>query len=79
MASLAIMRRFGNRYTYRPTFFCRRMVMRRHVVCMSFVGPSITPATKSTNVGSRYLGEGSSEKDEIFQIARGGLVYTIDW
>ena len=35
----------------------------------------IKPATKSTKFGSRYLGEGSSERDKILQIARGGLVY----
>jgi len=36
----------------------------------------VTPATKSTKFGGRYLGEGLSEEDEIFQVARGGgLIY----
>jgi len=30
-------------------------------------------ATKSTKFGSRYLGEGLSERDEILQVARGGV------
>ena len=46
------------------------------VFCL-FVFLSVTPATKSTNFGSRYLGEGSLEEDEIFQVARGGLMYTM--
>jgi len=32
----------------------------------------VTPATKSTKFGSRYLGEGSLERDEILQVAREG-------
>jgi len=32
----------------------------------------ITPATKSTKFGSRYLGEGLSERDKILQVAKGG-------
>jgi len=32
----------------------------------------VTPATKSKKFGSRYIGEGSSERDEILQLARGG-------
>jgi len=32
--------------------------------------------TKPTNDGSRYLGEGLSEEDEIVQVARGELLYT---
>ena len=53
------------------------MVMWRHVVyCMFFCGSVRHAATKSTNFGSRYIGEGSSEEDKIFQVARGGLVYT---
>jgi len=34
---------------------------------------SVTPATKSTNFGSSYLGEELAEEDEIFQVARGGV------
>jgi len=30
---------------------------------------------KIDEVWQRYLGEGSSERDEILQVARGGLVY----
>jgi len=50
--------------------------MRRHVVyciffCVFFL--SVTRATKSNNFGSRYLGEGSSEEDKIFQVARAGV------
>ena len=45
-------------------------VMRRHVVYCMFLW--VTPATKSTKFGSRYLGKGSSERDEILQVARGG-------
>ena len=33
----------------------------------------VMPSTKSTNYGSRYLAEGSSERDEIWQLDRGGL------
>jgi len=35
----------------------------------------VTPATKSTKFGSIYLGEGSSERDEILQVGRGRLAY----
>jgi len=35
----------------------------------------VMSATKSTNFGSRYLSDGSSEKDGILQVARGGLMY----
>jgi len=35
----------------------------------------VMTATKSTKLGSRYLGGGSLEWDEILQVARGGLVY----
>jgi len=35
----------------------------------------VMTATKSTKLGSRYLGEGSLEWDEILQVARGELVY----
>jgi len=34
---------------------------------------SVTPSTKSTKFGSRYLVQGFSEGDEIWQIDRGGL------
>jgi len=43
-------------------------------VCACFLW--VTPATKSTKFGSRYLGEGLSEEDEIFQVATRGLMYT---
>ena len=32
----------------------------------------VTPATKSTKFGSRYLGEWSSEWDKILRVATGG-------
>jgi len=35
----------------------------------------VTPATKSTKFGSRYLGEGLSKWDKILQVATGGLMY----
>ena len=47
--------------------FCRGIVMRR----LSFSLLWVTPTTKSTNFGNRCLGEGSTEEDEIFQVARG--------
>ena len=52
-------------------------VMWRHIVyCFcGFVVLWVTLATKSTKFGSRYLGEGSSERDEILQVAKGGLIY----
>jgi len=31
----------------------------------------VTPATKTNNFGSSYIGEGSSEEDETFQVATG--------
>ena len=34
---------------------------------------SLTPSTKSTNFGSRYLVDGLSERDIIWQLDRGGL------
>jgi len=36
---------------------------------------SVTPSTKSTNFGSRYLIHEFSERDEIWQLYRGGLLY----
>jgi len=47
----------------------------RHIVYCMFLWLFlwVTPATKSTKFGSRYLGEGSSERDEILQVARGGV------
>jgi len=33
----------------------------------------VTPAAKLMKFGSRYLGEGSSEWEEILQVARGGV------
>jgi len=52
-------------------------IMRRHIICCMFFWSFlwVTPARKSTKFGSRYLGEGSSERDEILQVARGGLMY----
>ena len=44
-------------------------------VCFLCVVLWVTPATESTKFGSRYLGERSSERDEILQVARGGLLY----
>jgi len=48
-------------------------VTRRHVVYCRPMCLWVTPATKSTKFRSRYLGEGLSERDEIFQVARGGI------
>jgi len=49
-------------------------LMRRYIVyCVCLW---VTPATKSTNFCSRYLGKWSREEDEIFQSARGELMYT---
>ena len=48
-------------------------VMWRHIIYCMFLW--VTAATKSTKFGSRYLGEGLLELDEILQVARGGLVY----
>jgi len=42
----------------------RAMLASARLSCLWF-----TPATKSTNFGSRYLGEWSSEEDEIIQVA----------
>jgi len=47
--------------------------MRRHIVYCTFLW--VTPATKPTKFGSRYLEEGLSERDENLQVARGWLVY----
>jgi len=46
--------------------------MQRHIVYCMFL--RVSPATKSTKFGSRYLGEGSSELDEILQISRERLL-----
>jgi len=46
------------------------MVCRDYIV-YSFL--SVTPSTKSTKFGSRYLVEGFSEWDEIWQVDRRGL------
>jgi len=45
-------------------------VMRRHIVYCMFLW--VTSATKLMKFGSRYLGEESSEWDEILLVARGG-------
>jgi len=37
----------------------------------------VTPTIKSTKFGSRYLGEGSSERDESLHVARAGLGYQL--
>jgi len=37
----------------------------------------VTPSTKSTNFGSKYLLDGFSERDDIWQLDRGGLLYVI--
>ena len=42
-----------------------------------FVCPSVTPSMKSTNLGSRYLVDGFSERDEIWQLDRGALLHVI--
>jgi len=48
-------------------------VMGRHIVyCMFFVGLA---GNQIDEVSSRYLRQGSSEKDEILQVAIEGLVY----
>jgi len=41
----------------------------------------VTLATKSTKFSIRYLGEGSSEEGEIFQVVRGGIdvYHDPDW
>jgi len=59
------------------------MVMRRlyHSECIMWFlfFLSVTPSTKSTNFGSRYLVEGLSEGDEIWQLDRGCLPVCHHW
>ena len=47
--------------------------MWRHIVHCMFLW--VTSATKSTKSGSRYLGQGSSERDEILEQTRGEFIY----
>ena len=61
-----------------------RVVMRRLayiVYCFLFffvfVCVSIMPSRKSTNFGRRYVVDGFSERDEIWQIDRGVLLFVI--
>ena len=58
--------------------YCRNMVMRRHIVYCMFLW--VTPATKSTNFGSRYLGEGRHKRTKFSRLLqRADIHNNPDW
>jgi len=63
-------------YLYINFHFCHCMLCGDYIVYCLFVFVWVTLSMKSTNFGSRYLIEGFSEWDEMWQLDRGTLLYT---